>query len=93
MMKRSERKHAEPIKIPLDFKQTILAALETPPEPQTMKKKKALRKLKQEISSQQLDAFLQEWLQTKNDPSLKPDDPYYQGASSFRAFLQNKLPQ
>jgi hypothetical protein len=30
----------EPIKIPLDFKQTVMAALETPPEPKKKAKKK-----------------------------------------------------
>lgn len=28
------------LKIPLDFKQTVLAALETPPEPKKVQKKK-----------------------------------------------------
>jgi hypothetical protein len=79
------------LKIPLDFNQTVLAALETKPESRTMEKKRPLRKLKEEISRQQLDAFLQEWLETRNDPSLKPEDRYYQGACSFRAFLQKKL--
>jgi hypothetical protein len=30
----------DPIKIPLDFNQTVLAALETPPEPKKKTKKK-----------------------------------------------------
>jgi hypothetical protein len=31
----------EPLKIPLDFKQTVLAALETKPEPRKKAKRKA----------------------------------------------------
>jgi hypothetical protein len=38
-MKKGKRKN-EPLKIPLDFKQTVLAALETKPEPRKKKKPK-----------------------------------------------------
>jgi len=36
----SKRKTREKLRIPLDFKQTVLAALETPPEPKKKRKKK-----------------------------------------------------
>jgi hypothetical protein len=38
-----ERKSKQSIKIPLDFKNTVMAALETPPEPRKTKKKKVRR--------------------------------------------------
>ena len=38
-MKKS-KKHPPPIRIPLDFNQTVLAALETKPEPRKKKKQK-----------------------------------------------------
>jgi hypothetical protein len=41
-MKKSKIKR-EALKIPLDFKQTVLAALETPPEPRKAPKKKTIR--------------------------------------------------
>ncbi len=36
---KKKKQSREPIKIPLDFKQTVLAALETKPEPRKKKKK------------------------------------------------------
>ena len=36
----ARKQHREKIKIPLDFKQTVLAALETKPEPRKIPKKK-----------------------------------------------------
>jgi hypothetical protein len=41
---KQEKKRAEPIKIPLDFKQTVLAALETRPERRKKTAKKSRRK-------------------------------------------------
>ncbi|MGD1025432.1 MAG: hypothetical protein ABR880_21825 [Candidatus Sulfotelmatobacter sp.] len=55
----------------------------------------SLRDLKEEATSKEfsLDDLLKEWFETKstNDPAVTLEDRYYQGASSFRAFLQEKL--
>jgi hypothetical protein len=64
-----------------------------------MKKKahKSLKNLTDEALSKglKLDDLLREWFETKssNDPGVTPDGAYYQGARSFKAFLQTKLPR